>query len=77
MGFQESPLSVPDPRPSLIGRTRTKNSTEQKQNKTKISLPDLTNLIAGICFMRGVLEWAVEGIGEGEKGGCLPDTASL
>jgi len=27
---------------------------------------------AGICFLGGALEDAVEGIGEGEKGGCMP-----
>ncbi|MFT5109075.1 MAG: hypothetical protein ACI9UA_004721, partial [Pseudoalteromonas tetraodonis] len=26
---------------------------------------------AGICFLREALEGAVEGIGDGEKGGCL------
>jgi hypothetical protein len=27
-------------------------------------------LFLGICFLRGALEGAVEGIGDGEKGGC-------
>jgi hypothetical protein len=26
--------------------------------------------LLGICFLRGALEGAVEGIGDGEKGGC-------
>ena len=28
------------------------------------------HLLLGICFLRGALEGAVEGIGDGEKGGC-------
>jgi hypothetical protein len=28
-------------------------------------------LLLGICFLRGALEGAVEGIGDGEKGGYL------
>jgi hypothetical protein len=32
--------------------------------------PDRLNVIfLGICFLRGALEVAVEGIGDGEKGG--------
>ena len=27
--------------------------------------------LLGICFLRGALEVAVEGIGDGEKGGCF------
>ncbi|MFT5406752.1 MAG: hypothetical protein ACI9DF_005615 [Verrucomicrobiales bacterium] len=29
------------------------------------------HVLLGICFSRGALEGAIEGIGDGEKGGCF------
>jgi hypothetical protein len=34
-------------------------------------------MLLGICFLRGALEGAVEGIGDGEKGGYDGRPASL
>tara|TARA_R110002126_G_scaffold29442_1_gene97334 strand:+ start:240 stop:734 length:495 start_codon:yes stop_codon:yes gene_type:complete len=35
------------------------------------NLTELVELLLEICFLRGALERAVEGSGDGEKGGCL------
>jgi hypothetical protein len=46
-----------------------RKSGEVVWKKTVLEAPMLL-LLLGICFLRGALEGAVEGIGDGEKGGC-------